>query len=256
MRSNPLIIFSFTVKVLDPIDGTRGFLKGTGALYVVGLALVVDGEISVGVMGCPNWQADDSNDQKERSGSPGPGIVMVAHIGCGTWTKRLSDMLGSMPGTPAGWERSYVDDPCMAHEARFCFPESITWESLPLSNYLSTTTNADKIGDKQVLILPTCCGSLCKYLMVASGRASVFILRSKAETLIKAWDHAVGVICVVEAGGQVTDWQGNGLDLSADKVERRLLFPPGGVLVTNGQGNLHHQILGMLSANRTSTPLN
>lgn len=68
--------------------------------------------------------------------------------------------------------------------------------------------------------------------MVASGKASVFILRAKEKTTIKvnrflfpffcvspdalffsswfdlfdafqAWDHAVGMICVHEAGGKV-----------------------------------------------------
>ncbi|KAF6153953.1 hypothetical protein GIB67_023730 [Kingdonia uniflora] len=86
--------------------------------------------------------------------------------------------------------------------------------------------------------------SLCKYLMVASGRASVFIMRAKAHTAIKAWDHAVGVICVHEAGGQVTDWEGIELDLAGDQ---RAIFPSVGVLVTNG--NLHNHILGMISAN-------
>ncbi|EPS68226.1 hypothetical protein M569_06545, partial [Genlisea aurea] len=42
-----------TYWILDPIDGTRGFVKGNKALYVVGLALVVKGEIVLGVMGCP-----------------------------------------------------------------------------------------------------------------------------------------------------------------------------------------------------------
>lgn len=64
--------------------------------------------------------------------------------------------------------------------------------------------------------------------MVASGRASVFILRKKSQTIVKVflcflfrcqkiaippqqkinvvmqtWDHAVGMICVHEAGGKV-----------------------------------------------------
>ncbi|PIA34415.1 hypothetical protein AQUCO_03800197v1 [Aquilegia coerulea] len=197
-----------TYWVLDPIDGTRGFLKGTEALYVVGLALVIDGEIAVGVMGCPNWQADISKnlgteDQEDKSGQPGQGILMVAHVGCGTWTKRLSNLLGSNTAGHIDWTRCYVDSCRIIHEARFCIPESITWESLPLSRCLTSTTNADSVDNGQVLLLPTCCGSLCKYIMVASGRASVFIQRSRAKTVVKAWDHAVGVICVIEAGGQV-----------------------------------------------------
>ena len=38
--------------MLDPIDGTKGFVTGEG--YVIGLALLVDGEPIVGVMGC--WE--------------------------------------------------------------------------------------------------------------------------------------------------------------------------------------------------------
>ncbi|CAN1222035.1 Putative PAP-specific phosphatase, mitochondrial, partial [Linum grandiflorum] len=72
-----------TYWVLDPIDGTKGFLKGCGALYVVGLALVVEGEIVAGIMGCPNWQNSESSSEL--------GAVMIAHTGCGTWIKTLQD---------------------------------------------------------------------------------------------------------------------------------------------------------------------
>jgi len=37
---------------LDPIDGTKGFLRGDQ--YVVALALIVNGQVQVGVLGCPN----------------------------------------------------------------------------------------------------------------------------------------------------------------------------------------------------------
>jgi 3'-phosphoadenosine 5'-phosphosulfate (PAPS) 3'-phosphatase len=75
--------------------------------------------------------------------------------------------------------------------------------------------------------------SLSKYLAVAAGRASVFVLRVRATVIrkvpcflqlpfscatfviissltdpffsysLQSWDHAVGVICVQEAGGHV-----------------------------------------------------
>jgi 3'(2'), 5'-bisphosphate nucleotidase len=37
---------------LDPIDGTLGFLRG--GQYAVCLALIMDGKVQVGVLGCPN----------------------------------------------------------------------------------------------------------------------------------------------------------------------------------------------------------
>lgn len=240
-----------TYWVLDPIDGTKGFLKGSEALYVVGLALVVEGDIVLGVMGCPNWkEASSYNSTIDVQGSESvpsrSGILMVAHIGCGTWARQLSDLMGVSAKVPNGWTRCFVDGCHLVPKARFCISDSQTWESVPLSAFFSATSDADGVSDKEILLLPTCCGSLCKYLMVASGRASVFILRARAQTIIKAWDHAVGIICVHEAGGKVTDWKGSDIDLAADQVERRILFPSMGVLVSNG--TIHNRILEMISS--------
>jgi 3'(2'), 5'-bisphosphate nucleotidase len=41
---------------LDPIDGTKGFLRG--GQYAVCLALIVDGRVELGVTGCPNLPLD------------------------------------------------------------------------------------------------------------------------------------------------------------------------------------------------------
>ncbi|WZZ14308.1 hypothetical protein YC2023_107397 [Brassica napus] len=186
-----------TYWVLDPIDGTRGFLKGDDALYVVGLALVVDNEIVLGVMGCPNWPGDSS-------------------------------------------------DGTTVNKARFCIQDSQPWESLPLSGLFDTKIDSGDLHGNEIRLLPTCCGSLCKYLMIASGRASVFLLRARTERTIKSWDHAVGIICVHEAGGKVTDWEGVDINLEEDQSERRIIFPAGGVVVSNG--SLHHQLLEMISS--------
>ncbi|KAI7758042.1 hypothetical protein M8C21_007406 [Ambrosia artemisiifolia] len=225
-----------TYWVLDPIDGTRGFVKGSDALYVVGLALVVEGQIVLGVMGCPNWRVDNSNANEIKNE---PGIIMVAHVGCGTWAKGLPDI----QNPSVNWYRCLVDGYTLVHKGRYCISESQTWDSLPLSSSFGSTTDVNNVGDEEVLLLPTCCGSLCKYLMVASGRASVFIQRTRTD---RVWDHAVGVICVHEAGGKVTDWNGDQLDLAADEVERKALFPPGGILVSNS--GLHQEILEIIAS--------
>ncbi|XP_056172088.1 putative PAP-specific phosphatase, mitochondrial [Syzygium oleosum] len=241
--------------VLDPIDGTRGFLKGSESLYVVGLALVVGGEVVLGAMGCPNWQQDLSNVTNDRLqeyeiSNARPGIIMVSHVGCGTWTKRLPPLLSNTSAKEAYWTRCFVDGLSAVHEARFCIPESQTWEKLPLSTSFKATKETDTPREGEVVLLPTCCGSLCKYMMVASGRASVFILRERTRTSSKAWDHAVGMICVHEAGGKVTDWEGSQIDLAADATERRIVFPKGGIIVSNGK--LHKKILDMTSSGSSS----
>ncbi|OWM91320.1 hypothetical protein CDL15_Pgr000264 [Punica granatum] len=229
--------------ILEAIDrgGKDAFSFGAQpATYWVGLALVVKGEIVLGVMGCPNWQEDLSNVSR-------PGMIMVSHFGYGTWTKRLSYTIEGTNKVPEYWTRCFVDALRSVKEARFCIPDSQTWESLPLSTSYKAKNEAGSLKEDEILLLPSCCGSLCKYMMVASGKASVFMLRTKAERTIKAWDHAVGMICVHEAGGKVTDWEGSQINFAADLAERRIIFPSGGVLVTNG--NLHEKILHMISTN-------
>ncbi|XP_010468220.1 PREDICTED: putative PAP-specific phosphatase, mitochondrial, partial [Camelina sativa] len=201
-----------TYWALDPIDGTRGFLKGDEALYVVGLALVVDNEIVLGVMGCPNWPGDLSDQST--------GTLMISHIGCGTWTKGLQNISGKVSGD---WTRCFVDSCDLVNKARYCIQESQTWESIPLSGFFAANIASYDLQHEDIILVPTCCGSLGKYMVVASGRASLFLLRTKTQRTIKSWDHAVGMICVHEAGGKVTDWEGDEINLEEDQSERRII---------------------------------
>ena len=43
--------------VLDPIDGTKGFMRGEH--YCIALALLVNGKPTLSVMGCPNLQLQE-----------------------------------------------------------------------------------------------------------------------------------------------------------------------------------------------------
>ena len=131
--------------------------------FQVGLSLVVEGEIVLGVMGCPNWVVDNSyksttDVEGYKNSSPGLGIIMVAHVGCGTWTKRLKDILDSSTKISSDWTRCFVDGCCLVSKARFCIPESQTWESFPLSVFYEARIDDDDIEDKEIRLLPTCCG--------------------------------------------------------------------------------------------------
>ncbi|TQD88321.1 hypothetical protein C1H46_026202 [Malus baccata] len=172
-----------TYWVLDPIDGTKGFVKGNPALYVLTLL----------------WNT--------------------------TWMFYAK--------MPYSWTQCFVDGSCIMEEARFSIPDSDVWESFPLSS-LFRSTNADSIDKGEILLVKSCCGSLSKYMMVASGVVSLHMQRVKVHRVTKAWDHVVGIICVHEAGGKVTDWKGDELNLAADEVGRRNIYPSGGILATNG----------------------
>lgn len=47
---------------------------------------------------------------------------------------------------------------------------------------------------------------MIKYWCVAQGTAAGFI---QFETTLKSWDHACGVLCVIESGGTCSDADGN-----------------------------------------------
>lgn len=69
---------------LDPIDGTKGFLRG--GQYAVCLALIVDGIVQVGVIGCPNLPLNHQQPEGER------GALFIAVRGQGAFqVKRLKN---------------------------------------------------------------------------------------------------------------------------------------------------------------------
>lgn len=67
---------------LDPIDGTKGFLRG--GQYAVCLALIVDSRVELGVIGCPNLPVDPSQPEGPR------GCLFVAVRGQGSQQLSLS----------------------------------------------------------------------------------------------------------------------------------------------------------------------
>jgi len=70
---------------LDPIDGTKGFLRG--AQYACALAYVDNGKVQLGVLGCPNMNSDLRED------IGGRGSLLVAKRGSGSWMTELREGL-------------------------------------------------------------------------------------------------------------------------------------------------------------------
>jgi len=56
--------------VLDPIDGTRGFVGMRQ--YAVCLGMLQDGEVELGVLGCPNLPTDMVEDDDGGAGKRAP----------------------------------------------------------------------------------------------------------------------------------------------------------------------------------------
>ena len=198
---------------LDPIDGTKGFLRGEQ--YAVALALIEEGRVVLGVLGCPNLPVVHTQPD-------GPhGCLFVAVRGAGAVMCGLDE--------PA--ERPIaVSSVTEAAAASFC--ESVESGH---SAHDRAAVIARQLG---VSAPPVRMDSQCKYAAVARGDASVYLrLPTKSDYEEKIWDHAAGWIVVKEAGGQVTDVRGEPLDFSLGRTLRNNK----GVVATNGR--LHDQII-------------
>jgi 3'(2'), 5'-bisphosphate nucleotidase len=204
---------------LDPIDGTKGFLRREQ--YAVALALVRNGRVELGVLGCPELP------EPHRATVGIVGTVIVAVRGEGAW---------SQPLTHAGdWRRLAVSSRANPTEARI------------LRSVEKSHTNTDEIGQLVALLRITeptvAMDSQAKYGVLAAGGGDVLlrlISPSRPDYREKIWDQAAGSIVVTEASGRITDLDGRPLDFS----HGRTLARNRGIIATNGR--LHEAILAGL----------
>ncbi len=190
---------------LDPIDGTKGFLRQDQ--YAVALALIEEGEVVMTVLGCPALPhiLDLPNGLR--------GCLLVSQKGHGTEIYNIEGQMIS---------GAVVDDNFNPALATIC--ESVEsghskhdWAAA-IAEKLGVTTESVRMD------------SQCKYAAVARGDASVYLrLPTRPGYQEKIWDHAAGMLAVVEAGGRVTDIHGAPLDFSLGQT----LSANQGVVATN-----------------------
>ena len=203
---------------LDPIDGTKGFLRGQQ--YAVALALIEDGMPVLGVLGCPNLPVEPHRPEGAR------GCLFVAVKGEGARMRPLAE------ATDRPIAVADVDDPV---RASFC--ESV--EAGHSAHDLAAQI-ASRLG---VRVPPYRIDSQAKYAAVARGDASIYLrLPTLAGYEEMIWDHAAGYVVVTEAGGQVSDIHGNPLDFSLGRTLRN----NEGIVATNGK--LHSQVMAAVHA--------
>lgn len=192
---------------IDPIDGTKGFLRG--GQYAVCLALMVDGEVTVGVLGCPNLPVDDSApltaDIGKDATDEGRGVVFSAVLGQAATSRPLS--------TGALTESRSISMRPIADIAKATFCESVE------AGHSSHGDQAD-IAKKLGITNPSVrMDSQAKYASIARGAGDIYLrLPTSATYQEKIWDHAAGDLIVREAGGNVTDIHGKRLDFTVGRT--------------------------------------
>ncbi len=205
--------------VLDPIDGTTGFLRGDQ--YVVALALIVDGEVRLGVLGCPNLT------RGSELNVGGEGSIVLAEKGKGCWYTDLE--------LKSSWKPMKVSSVASPEQARLL-------RSVEANH--SNVTRTQKMVELMKSTAPSAAvDSQAKYAVLAGGRAEFFCYLPASGAggpHMRIWDVAPGAIIVEEAGGRITDMEGKDLDFTAGL---RLAKNPG-IVVSNGC--LHEAVLSAI----------
>lgn len=195
---------------LDPIDGTKGFLRG--GQYAVCLALIEDGNVKVGVLGCPNLPVDDSaalsaEVGEEGADGAGRGVLFSAVAGLGATSRSLGR--GVLQKAQPIWMKEISD----ITRATFC--ESVEPghsshdDQAEIAKILGITNQSVRMD------------SQAKYGSIARGAGDLYLrLPVSATYQQKIWDHAAGDLIVREAGGMVTDAEGRRLDFGRGRTLR------------------------------------
>lgn len=198
------------VWALDPIDGTKGFLRG--GQYAVCLALIEDGQVKVGVLGCPNLPVDDAAELDANIGSDvtsleGKGVLFGAVIDQGATSRPLTS--GALASSVKKIHMKSISD---MSSATFC--ESVE------SGHGSHSDN-DAIAQKLGITKPSVrMDSQAKYGSIARGAGDIYLrLPARGKNYQeKIWDHAAGDLIVREAGGVVTDAENKPLDFGRGRT--------------------------------------
>jgi 3'(2'), 5'-bisphosphate nucleotidase len=194
---------------LDPVDGTKGFLRNEQ--YAVALALIEDGQVVLAVMACPNLPLADQPGTYEGMGvASGPadprdsaalGCLFIAERGCGAVMLPLDEAATGAPGIPVR-----AASPASTSGGRYA-------ESVEAAH--SDQSASVRIGQLLgITAEPLRLDSQTKYAVVARGDASIYLRLPRGGYVENVWDHAAGFLIVTEAGGRVSDVQGRPLDFT------------------------------------------
>ena len=202
--------------ILDPIDGTKGFLRRDQ--YAVALGLYENGEIVAGGLGCPNLSLASGE----------TGAICTARRGEGAWY------------------RTQQEGP--RHRLRVSMtvePGSLVLCESVEAGHSSHGWSAEIMAKLNLERPPLRLDSQCKYAAVAAGRADFYLrLPTRPGYVEKVWDHAGGVVVVEEAGGVITDIHGRPLSFRHGQH----LEENEGLVVSNGP--CHDAILKAVQSTR------
>ena len=234
------------VWVLDPIDGTKGFLRGHH--YCIALALLLDGTPVLSAIGTPNLDAagvlggaapaalvavaparevrcgagsgsilgsGDRSPQKQSSlftHGAEAGSMYFAVTGAGAFCRALGQPFGAAFEVNTSLKKPAISGTDTAAgvgagtgaDLKLC-------EAFEAAHGDRDTSRKVRIalGSTQEFVRMDGMGKTC---VLGAGAAEAILRLPPSGYREKIWDHAAGTHFVLQAGGQVTDLEGRGLD--------------------------------------------
>ncbi|MBC8071311.1 MAG: 3'(2'),5'-bisphosphate nucleotidase [Deltaproteobacteria bacterium] len=205
---------------LDPIDGTKGFLRR--GQYAVCLARVDGDTPTLGVLGCPNLGLDHGASPLQLDPH---GAVFFASA------------------------HAHVEDTIDPTQLRPCarLAAPLPAELVITHSVESGHTRIDRVTavlerlGRAFHSLP--CDSQAKYALVARGQAHAYLrIPTVSERVEMVWDHAAGAAIASAAGMCVTDLRGRAFDFSSPAG----LADNFGILVAHPQ--IHGELVAAIAA--------
>jgi 3'(2'), 5'-bisphosphate nucleotidase len=204
---------------LDPIDGTKGFLRNDQ--YAIALALIENGEVKVAVLGCPALPLNLQEPEGEA------GVLFTAVQGEGA-------AMAPLKGGPE--IAIHVADTARESGLRFAESVEAAHGNQPLQQAIAEAVGITRPSLRM--------DSQAKYGIVARGDAALYLRLPSPrhpDYREKIWDHAAGALIITEAGGRVTDIHGQPLDFASGPK----MLNNRGVIASNGL--LHEAVLKALA---------
>lgn len=194
--------------VIDPIDGTKGFLAMRH--FAIAVGVLEAGQVTAGVMGCPGYPGYDR------------GALFYAQDG-----KTFAEPM-------TGGEARQVFASKTTEAAQIRVLESVE-KSHASHDRMERVRMAAGLTDSVLERID----SQEKYARIAAGDGELYLRlpRLNSENRHMSWDHAAGAALVYASGANVTDIDGSPLDFT----HGRLLAKNQGMIVSNGV--IHDRVL-------------
>ncbi|WP_213318085.1 inositol monophosphatase family protein [Chlamydiifrater volucris] len=206
-----------TFWLIDPIDGTSGFIKNQSFSVVV--SLIIDGEPCISVIAC-----SDPNIRKQNPLQPY--LVFSARKNHGSFSLCISKKSISYQkiSTATALTHRFCEAPMAAYNQQHLITKR-------LSEILPSRPKPIRIDSQY------------KYACVASGKVDFFLRVPHIKTQASPWDHIPGALLTEEAGGIVSDLLGNPL-----KMRTPLQLENQEAIIAASNPNIHDEVLTKLKS--------